>query len=277
MKFNKKSVCVLIVIVVVILCSFLVMASSSTRGSAAGTTSPDQYSQSNCESFGKCQEIDDVWKLISNIIEFNSPGTTDSVWVPNPNNVDNGEWVSYGSVYERSVIEESIVSVSASTCSGSYSILCEKYGSSQIEIENNLKKIQFLNFEIYVNKDLENVFKNAEANLGANCFNDPDYLYYGYGRDLDSFLSSAGGTYNYRCIQHKGTPPDCEIGLSPHAFGVAIDIRPDLNSDYHKSSSDDCDHKMPQCIINSFKDAGFTWGGDWSTYCDPMHFEYIPN
>jgi hypothetical protein len=32
------------------------------------------------------------------------------------------------------------------------------------------------------------------------------------------------GTYNYRCINNAGTPPDCVSGLSQHAFGNAIDI-----------------------------------------------------
>ena len=32
------------------------------------------------------------------------------------------------------------------------------------------------------------------------------------------------GVYNYRCIAGRGTPPDCEVGLSQHAFATALDI-----------------------------------------------------
>jgi hypothetical protein len=31
------------------------------------------------------------------------------------------------------------------------------------------------------------------------------------------------GLYNYRCINHEGTPPNCTIGMSEHSWGTAID------------------------------------------------------
>jgi hypothetical protein len=32
------------------------------------------------------------------------------------------------------------------------------------------------------------------------------------------------GVYNYRCISNQGTPPNCTIGMSQHAFAMAIDL-----------------------------------------------------
>jgi hypothetical protein len=59
------------------------------------------------------------------------------------------------------------------------------------------------------------------------------------------------GCYAYRNI--KGTNK-----LSNHAFGRAIDLN--------------AGKPMPDYIVQCFKGAGFTWGGDWVN-SDPMHFE----
>jgi len=32
------------------------------------------------------------------------------------------------------------------------------------------------------------------------------------------------GVYNYRCINNDGTPPNCNIGMSEHAYALAIDL-----------------------------------------------------
>jgi hypothetical protein len=33
--------------------------------------------------------------------------------------------------------------------------------------------------------------------------------------------------------------------------------------------------RMPESIVQTFRDFGFTWGGDWSGRSrDPMHFQY---
>ena len=69
----------------------------------------------------------------------------------------------------------------------------------------------------------------------------------------------------------------CEI--SPHAFGVAVDIhwRPSLDywldsfqrDGYHYQSI------MPKEIVAVFERHGFIWGGKWRHF-DGMHFEYRP-
>jgi hypothetical protein len=32
------------------------------------------------------------------------------------------------------------------------------------------------------------------------------------------------GVYNYRCINNDGTPPNCNVGMSQHAYAMAIDL-----------------------------------------------------
>jgi len=166
---------------------------------------------------------------------------------------------------------------SSSDVSGtSYSELDDKYGTTESNIGRYLITIDVFGINQEVNVDVEDKFITVLESVENICPSDSDFIDYGYGLTWQEFLSDAGGTYNYRCIQHDGTPPNCNRGLSPHSYGIAMDIRPDLNPDYSKSASDSCDHKMPDCIIDAFKDEGFVWGGDWSTYCDPMHFEFVP-
>ncbi|MDR0478193.1 MAG: M15 family metallopeptidase [Desulfobulbaceae bacterium] len=69
----------------------------------------------------------------------------------------------------------------------------------------------------------------------------------------------------------------CEI--SPHAFGVAIDVhwRPGL--DYWLDSPQRGGYRyqsvMPKEIVAVFERHGFIWGGKWRHF-DGMHFEYRP-
>ncbi|HTJ44291.1 MAG TPA: extensin family protein [Kofleriaceae bacterium] len=39
------------------------------------------------------------------------------------------------------------------------------------------------------------------------------------------------GVYNYRCINNDGTPPNCTIGMSQHAYAMAIDLAQFTTSD----------------------------------------------
>ena len=57
--------------------------------------------------------------------------------------------------------------------------------------------------------------------------------------------------------------------LSRHSWGIAFDI------DWHLNGirmTDTPLHRHPEWV-SVFKDAGWTWGGDWRSYPDPMHFE----
>lgn len=58
--------------------------------------------------------------------------------------------------------------------------------------------------------------------------------------------------------------------LSIHALGLALDINWNDNPYGRK---DGTIRKFPR-IVKAFKDAGFYWGGTWSTP-DDMHFQYL--
>jgi D-alanyl-D-alanine carboxypeptidase len=67
------------------------------------------------------------------------------------------------------------------------------------------------------------------------------------------------GCYAPRRIQARGQ-------LSLHAWGVAIDINASANPFMGRSRQD------PR-LVRTLQRHGFTWGGEWPTRPDPMHFE----
>lgn len=73
-------------------------------------------------------------------------------------------------------------------------------------------------------------------------------------------LKTFDGCFNVRWV--RGVP-----GVpSFHCWGVAIDFNAKSNPLGGKSSwSND--------FVNCFKSSGFTWGGDFKTRPDPMHFQ----
>jgi hypothetical protein len=86
------------------------------------------------------------------------------------------------------------------------------------------------------------------------------------------YLIPNAGTYNCRSI--AGTDR-----VSPHAFGIAIDINTE-KSDYWLWSKPQAGqiqyrNRVPWQIVDVFERHGFIWGGKWYHY-DTMHFEYRP-
>jgi len=80
-------------------------------------------------------------------------------------------------------------------------------------------------------------------------------------RDIEHKITSFGGCFNFR-PQRTGTK------LSTHAWGIAIDLNPESNVQGSAGN-------MDPAIVEIFKQAGFTWGGDWEGQSrDPMHFQY---
>lgn len=70
------------------------------------------------------------------------------------------------------------------------------------------------------------------------------------------------GCYAPRRIQVRGQ-------LSLHAWGVAIDLNASANPFMGRSRQD-------RRLVRAMERQGFTWGGDWPTRPDPMHFELRP-
>ena len=88
---------------------------------------------------------------------------------------------------------------------------------------------------------------------------------------IGSILYPASGTYNYRVISGTGR-------LSPHSYGIAIDLKSDKR-DYWKWSSDKQGKERlkdyPKELVEAFEKNNFVWGGKWGHF-DILHFEYRP-
>jgi hypothetical protein len=84
-----------------------------------------------------------------------------------------------------------------------------------------------------------------------------------------------GNYYAVKPTQTFGFSPRTIGGryqVSLHAHGVAIDINSASNP---YSSSGTLITNLPGWFIQAWKDAGFCWGGDWTTSKDPMHFSWM--
>ena len=88
------------------------------------------------------------------------------------------------------------------------------------------------------------------------------------------YLNNIAGTFKPRYI--AGTNR-----LSPHSFGIAIDINYKRSHYWRQRGKNLVNvyipfhNSIPQKIIEIFERNGFIWGGRWYHY-DTMHFEYRP-
>ncbi|MBT7903500.1 hypothetical protein HN587_06575 [Candidatus Woesearchaeota archaeon] len=142
-----------------------------------------------------------------------------------------------------------------------YKQLESVYGTTESGIKSQLVSIDFMGRKVPVHKNAKKAFEYVLADI-KQCPEAQSYPYW-----------STVWTHNYRCVLHKGTPPNCDIGLSAHSFGTAIDINPKGNP-YSKTK---LVYDIPPCVIGAFKRYGFRWGGDWKTAKDAMHFEFMGN
>ena len=84
-------------------------------------------------------------------------------------------------------------------------------------------------------------------------------------------IDQYGGGFNFRPI--RGVNGRMTINkLSTHAYGAAIDLAPALNplgAFYNPAK-----RMMPHEVIEIFRKHGATWGGDFKTRPDCMHFQF---
>lgn len=89
---------------------------------------------------------------------------------------------------------------------------------------------------------------------------------------LKHYLDKPAGTFMWRSVGR-------EKRLSPHSFGIAIDINL-KGADYwlwtsHGGTAPPYRNRIPLEIVEVFEKHGFIWGGKWRHY-DTLHFEYRP-
>lgn len=88
-------------------------------------------------------------------------------------------------------------------------------------------------------------------------------------------------SFVFRHQRHDKTRP-----LSYHSWGVAFDVDPGLNhavqfspgqtpEPFGKAWRSTWPKGLPQAWVEAVESVGFTWGGRWKGFCDPMHFEFV--
>jgi hypothetical protein len=145
-----------------------------------------------------------------------------------------------------------------------YGLLREVYGSSQQQIEKQLGNVTVggRNFQFSKSNGAGVALKSAMKELIS--------LTQRSNKAAAAAFPSSG-TFNYRVI--SGTNR-----LSPHAFGIAIDLARD-SRDYWKWATREQGQKRlqsyPKEIVEIFERNNFVWGGKWGHF-DILHFEYRP-
>jgi len=143
-------------------------------------------------------------------------------------------------------------------------LLKEVYGDSEKAVGKNLSSANLIwrnclfNNKNKAKASLEAAMKEIKA-LSSN------------KPSIVSELFPLSGTFNYRVIARTGQ-------LSPHAFGIAIDLARN-NRDYwqwaSKKEGEARIKSYPKEIVEAFENNNFIWGGKWSHF-DVLHFEYRP-
>ncbi|HDK7174935.1 TPA: M15 family metallopeptidase [Clostridium botulinum] len=145
-----------------------------------------------------------------------------------------------------------------------YPLLEDIYGNNSSKIQKNLKTIS----TAYGTIQFNNNSKGAESL--KNTLDELSNISKSNSK-LNSYISPLNGTFNYRYIAGTNL-------LSPHAFGIAIDLVRD-NRDYWKWATESEGEKRiasyPKEIVETFEKNNFIWGGKWNHF-DTLHFEYRP-
>lgn len=142
-----------------------------------------------------------------------------------------------------------------------YELLKEVYGISKSAVEANLKNANgYLQF---------NQNNGAAKELSAAI---KEAISMSKDRNIISrALFPTSGTFNYRYI--AGTNR-----LSPHSFGIAIDLASNKNDYWKWASEKDGEKRLlsyPEDLVNIFENHNFIWGGKWNHF-DILHYEYRP-
>lgn len=145
-----------------------------------------------------------------------------------------------------------------------YAFLHEVYGNTQGAIEKDLVRADTGQGSVSFNKN------NGAADALQNAFQGINELLE-RSKSVYGFVFPINGTFNYRVI--AGTNR-----LSPHAFGIAIDLRSDPRDYWRWASKEQGQKRLeeyPPELVRIFEENGFVWGGKWNHF-DFLHYEYRP-
>lgn len=143
----------------------------------------------------------------------------------------------------------------------SYELLRTLYGGSAAAIRPRLRTGMFFGQAVRMEARALAALQRVEARLAPVVASQPH---------LRAYLKSAGG-FNWRGIAGENGR------LSPHSFGIAIDLSP-RKAPYWRWSRvfpHPLQASYPEAIVTAFETEGFVWGGKWHEY-DIMHFEFRP-
>lgn len=144
-----------------------------------------------------------------------------------------------------------------------YKFLSAIYGGNCSEIEKKLTNADFIHSRLRFNGE-------NEANINLKKVGNQVKPLLSKG-SIYSNIFPISGTYNYRYIAGTGN-------LSPHSFGIAIDLHVDRRDYWKWASKDQGAERIkgyPQELVKAFEDNYFIWGGKWQHF-DVMHYEYRP-
>ena len=143
----------------------------------------------------------------------------------------------------------------------SYALLGLLYGTSAAAVRPRLRPGTFFGQPVRMEARALAALHRVEARLAPVVARQPQ---------LRAYLKSAGG-FLWRGIAGESGR------LSPHSFGIAIDLSPHKAPYWRWSriSPHPLQISYPQAIVTAFEAEGFVWGGKWHEY-DIMHFEFRP-
>ncbi len=142
----------------------------------------------------------------------------------------------------------------------SYTLLKALYGSTAREAASRVRRVNFFRQTLLLEENAARALQRVEARLAPLVAASPA---------LRRYLKQSGG-FVWRAIAG-------EQRLSPHAFGIALDLSPRLAPYWRWSAlrPHPLQTSYPTEIVTAFEAEGFIWGGKWHEY-DIMHFEYRP-
>lgn len=146
----------------------------------------------------------------------------------------------------------------------SYAFFEEVYGGTEKAVRANLTNVGLGHGHCLFNANngAAAQLKKAFKEISALIDNEPG---------VSGFVYPLGGTFNYRVI--AGTDR-----LSPHAFGIAIDLKSDPRDYWRWATREQGQGRLaeyPRDLVCAFEENGFIWGGKWAHF-DILHFEYRP-